>query len=411
MTSRIKHYFRAGHISMSPAIALPVLIAAARSTQTVPVAFPWQAPGLDTYNGTAAIAAMVRDIGLGEKDAVLLPAYCCGAELGPFRHAACAIYFYDVKKDLSIDRQTIESTVAAHPEIRLLLVTHYFGVPQPESLAISQWCKQQQIILAEDCAHALYSQNVSEPVGILGDYAIFSPRKSLPVTEGGRLAIRKPCNSSTLDTVARRVPRLPLLERLCYSLQQGARTRPDTLSIHGLASIAIIAISTIPSIVIKLLKAKGNFQAHHWLTPEVEGKDAVPVYDVGSSALSRRIFATGNAQTITQVRRDNYAYWLDRIKHSVQLKALIEHLPDGSCPLYFPVIVSDPAMCVESLAKADIEAFNWWQHMPEELLAQGSDAFPVACQLKQSVIALPVHQFVSHRQIDRMAELLTQAVS
>ena len=438
-TSRLKRYFRSGHVSMTPAVTWSALYGAqslllSRRATISPSVIPGvesvavypehdklseEFRALDTFNGSAAIAAMVSELSLGAEDSVLLPAYCCGAELGPFRHAGCQIHFYDIKLDLSVDKEQIERCVAEHPSIRLLFVTHYFGVSQPQVSSLTQWCGDKGILLVEDCAHALYSLVDGKPVGSEGDYAIFSQRKSLPLTEGGKLVSRAPLKASTINASDGKVPLLPRFERLCYSLQQGARCREQGSSAQLSASalcksagaVATIAIASIPSILIKLFKAAGRTRAVDWLTPDVEGEDAVPIYTVGSSALSRRVLSASDVNAVVTTRRDNYARWLMRMENISQAQPLIEFLPEGCCPLYFPVIVSEPSACVDALAQADIEAYNWWQHTPVELSGLEPTAFPVALKLKRSVVALPVHQFVTIEQIDRMSDVLSRAVS
>ncbi len=49
-----------------------------------------------TYNGSAAIHAALQDMELQPGSKVLLPAYGCGAELGPFEQLGCELYFYDI---------------------------------------------------------------------------------------------------------------------------------------------------------------------------------------------------------------------------------------------------------------------------------------------------------------------------
>jgi dTDP-4-amino-4,6-dideoxygalactose transaminase len=76
--------------------------------------------------------------------------------------------------------------------------------------------------------------------------------------------------------------------------------------------------------------------------------------------------------------------------------------------LYFPLRVSNPALIVEALKLDDIESFNWWQHMHG---AVDWDLYPCARKMKQSIVALPVHQKLGSAQIKRIADTVKAAMN
>ena len=59
---------------------------------------------------------------------VLLPAYGCGAELGPFEQLGCELYFYDIGPDFSVRRDKVDLVLSTQPELRVMLLTHYLGI-------------------------------------------------------------------------------------------------------------------------------------------------------------------------------------------------------------------------------------------------------------------------------------------
>ena len=76
-------------------------------------------------------------------------------------------------------------------QTRAVLIIHYFGFPQPIH-KIREICNKKDVLLIEDCAHALFSSHGEEAIGSEGDLAIFSLRKTLPLPEGGGLLINNP---------------------------------------------------------------------------------------------------------------------------------------------------------------------------------------------------------------------------
>lgn len=114
---------------------------------------------------------------------------------------------------------------------------------------------------------------------------------------------------------------------------------------------------------------------------------------------------------VTEVRKLNE---IERIgckavtESELYIKPLLPDLSDGCCPLYFPVLVQNPAYVKKYLAEQNIECFNWWQN---KHTAVDWSKFPVAEELKRRVVALPVHQKLNVEQIQRAAKHLEQALS
>lgn len=75
---------------------------------------------------------------------------------------------------------------------KLIYVIHEFGIPHPKTADLLSFARMNGIPLAEDCAHAVFSEFKSgERVGTLGDYAIYSLSKHMPVKAGGVLVGNK----------------------------------------------------------------------------------------------------------------------------------------------------------------------------------------------------------------------------
>lgn len=138
----------------------------------------------NTYYGRVAIDLLCQIWKICKTDEVLLPAYNCGSEVSPFVVNGCRVVV-DTKARIDFDDIQKRATTRT----RLVYVTHYFGWPQ-DLREISLWCRDRNILLVEDCAHALFSNSGEQPLGTIGDASIFSFRKFLPVPDGGALTIK-----------------------------------------------------------------------------------------------------------------------------------------------------------------------------------------------------------------------------
>mgnify|MGYP001485108086 CR=1 FL=1 len=73
-----------------------------------------------------------------------------------------------------------------------LVLTHIGGYPIPEIIKIEKYCRDNNILLIEDCAHAPLTKIDGNLVGSFGDASILSffPTKPIPAGEGGMLLIK-----------------------------------------------------------------------------------------------------------------------------------------------------------------------------------------------------------------------------
>lgn len=369
-----------------------------------------------TFNGSAALHQVATALELNKGDVVLLPAYCCGAEIWPFLHEGCRCEFFDVDNNLNADISTIEMMLREHRNVKAIMITHYFGFPQGNLAQVLELCEKHAIALIEDCAHAFFSSDGDTALGSVGQFAIFSPRKSLPLTEGGLMVM----NHAVLGSAEKELQApalLPRWQRLVYSLQQNTRSGGvRKISWSVLFRLTFMMVLSIPAIGIKILKKLPIVKSSIWLSADVEGEDAIPIYSVGMSARAESIMRNANSEQIIEARRRNYILWLDELariastsdcKSEWKVAPLMPELSAGCCPLYFPVLVRNPAFVKEYMAEQDIECFNWWQHRHE---AVDWSQFPVAENLKCRVVALPVHQKMNVETIQRAAKHLEQAL-
>ena len=75
----------------------------------------------------------------------------------------------------------------------------------------------------------------------------------------------------------------------------------------------------------------------------------------------------------------------------------------GVCPLLFPILVEDKQETAEVLRSCDIDVLEFWNHGAEgagRAEAEGENAQ----YLRRHVLGLPIHQDLTDRHIDYVAE-------
>jgi dTDP-4-amino-4,6-dideoxygalactose transaminase len=340
-----------------------------------------------THQGRTAIGVLCSLLGLGSDDEVLLPAYNCGAEVDPFVRAKCKVLFYRIDRAAKADLADIRSRLSS--ATRLVYVTHFFGWPQ-EIAGLADLCRQRGVLLVEDCAQALFSEADGREIGNIGDASIYSFVKSLAVPDGGALAIN------------------PSLTRREF---EGMRSPEASYTVRA----------SLPLFKKWVTQTHRSWQKHQWSRRLVNrswtgssGKRELvgrpPMLSSNCFIESRRSWqmsrvaigclARTNAAEVIDRRRRNFACLQEQFRAGEHLRPLYRSLPDGVCPLAFPVFAQQPAQARAHFEKMDILVQGWPGYYPN----MPWDDFPEACALKDTLITLPVHQDLSLAQMEYIAK-------
>ena len=127
-----------------------------------------------------------------------------------------------------------------------IVLTHIGGYPNPDILEISNLCKDNGVILIEDCAHSPFVSIDHQYVGTFGDAAILSffPTKPIPAGEGG-VVILKDFLKAEQASRLRDYGKYPLDGSLHHSLPALPNARMNDFS----AAIANVIINNYESII------------------------------------------------------------------------------------------------------------------------------------------------------------------
>ena len=123
-------------------------------------------------SGRSAFYAILKAIEASEGEKVLMQAFTCNASINPVLWAKMMPEYVDCDKDtFNIDTEDLKQKIT--PESKILMVQHTFG--QPVNMdKILKICKENNLILIEDCAHALGAKYNGQQVGTFGKASFFS---------------------------------------------------------------------------------------------------------------------------------------------------------------------------------------------------------------------------------------------
>jgi hypothetical protein len=134
----------------------------------------------------------------------------------------------------------------------------------------------------------------------------------------------------------------------------------------------------------------------------------IPVGDIGfdisrvnikMSGLSHYLLKGFDYDWIHRRRRENFLLMRQRLMGKATL--VREDLPEGVCPLFFPILVPRKHAAAEALLERGINTVEFWNYGdPEAARVSSSDA----SFLRQHVLELPIHQDVSPDQVEYIAD-------
>lgn len=128
-------------------------------------------------SGRSSLFAILKALNLPEKSDVLLQAFTCNAVPNPILWAGLNPVYIDCNKEnFNIDIEDLKKKISSLMQgnkIIVLVVQHTFGLPANMD-EINLIVRQNNLILIEDCAHALGSRLNGTKTGTFGKAAFFS---------------------------------------------------------------------------------------------------------------------------------------------------------------------------------------------------------------------------------------------
>lgn len=136
-------------------------------------------------NGTAALHIAAMAAGFGEGDEVIVSSITFAASSNSVLYCGAKPVFADIKPDTyNIDPASVRKLIT--PKTKGIVAVDFTGqaVEHDEIRAI---CKEHNLVLIEDAAHAIGTKYNGQPVGSIADMTCFSfhPVKTVTCGEGG----------------------------------------------------------------------------------------------------------------------------------------------------------------------------------------------------------------------------------
>lgn len=352
------------------------------------------------HKARVAIRHTCELLGLSSGGEILAPSYNCGSEIDPLLKSGLSVKLYRVDRNCMVDIIDLIQRVTKKTEA--IYVTHYFGFPQPVD-DIKKICEQKGIYLIEDCALSLFSSNGPKKIGTAGDISIFSLTKTLPVPDGGVLLINN-LNLLNDNWVSYNPNHMMVLKGILPALK--SKILMDLSKKRFLNPLYNLLFNVLSKINIQSFRV--NY-SHPGGRPDMLSD---MYYDErlnhkAISAISKGMLRTFDVAHIISRRRENFSHFLNYFSRYHDIKPLFKELPEGVCPLQFPIIVKKRNYLKAKLNEKAINAYAWWKGYNRNLKW---DEFRDACFLKDNVLTLPVHQDLNKENIIFISKQLIKLI-
>lgn len=353
-------------------------------------------------SGRLAIAAALQVAGLEEGDEVLLPAYHCPAMAEPVAWLGGRVEYFYIHADTSPDIVDIKNKLS--PRTRAIVVAHYFGFPQDFS-AVRKLCDEHSIVLIEDCAHCLFTVGGVGSVGSFGDLVIVSPRKILPLMDGGVLL-------NKLAAVASASPRSL---GVAYNVKLFLDTLEMAVRYRRLCGLGI------PLALLRAIKSLRSIKSRRSGTPAARSDVAVTADDTQRqvqpyhdrrfmsasqggkmSGISRVLLNIAALPEVLECRRKIFSMYAKAFANLRNGHPLYVMSGDCVAPYVFPLVVDDPHTRHVELKRRGVPMFRW------DTL--NTDICSVSNDYRYSVIQLPCHQALRPAELAAIIAVVIEVV-
>jgi len=359
---------------------------------------------LTYFRGRVALSAILRGLGIGAGDDVLLQAFTCVAVPEGVMSVGATPIYVDVSLGTpNMDPTDVPSKIT--PRTKAIIIQHSYGLPA-DVVTLTRIAREHGIAVIEDCAHTIASKVDGRFVGSFGDAAFYSYEAAKPVFVGiGGSAIVND------DELARRV------ERDYSTLEQPPiLSQLETRAMVFGYRVAYTPATywTVRSIFRGLSKAgliRGNYnKVGHSLRPASDfqrkmGRVQSRMLEIAVSDLT---IQTDHRIAVAREYRERIG------------TRNVEHfpIPSGVEPVFgrYPMIARDKTSLVGRAreAKVEIAVFYDTPVQPLEGLALRDVLYepgscPRAEQLSAQVVSLPTGLQVTDAQIKRSVDFLNSA--
>lgn len=353
-----------------------------------------------TNSGRAALTLLLSSI-ISSGDGVVLQAFTCLAVPNAIGWAGGKCVFVDIDKNTyNMNPDDLRRKISKHT--KAVIVQHTFGIPAQID-EIKSICDEHNLILIEDCAHAMGVMYKDKLVGTIGDGAIFSFNQDKVVSgvSGGMLIIN---NKKIADK----------FKEKNFVLKKQSIIEILKILLYPLLWFIIIPLYEKFSIGkgITYIAWKLGIISNAISKEEEEGKVPKKITQSISNPQAELVL-----QSVKRIEKDNKRRIDIAVKYRHELSQIVVHpeQTNNTMPIYlrYPIQVHNPEKLIESARSWGIILGKWydkpvfpWIPISEKYYQLGS--CPVAEATGKAVVNLPTFPKLTDSDVSKIIDVVKQ---
>lgn len=345
-----------------------------------------QPHGFAFWKGRVALYAILKALGVGKGDEVIIPGYTCVMVVNPVMYLGATPVYVDIDPETyNTPPDAIDAAVT--PRTRAIVAQHTYGIPA-RMTDIMALADRRGITVVEDCCLALGARYEGRLCGTFGAAAYWSFQWNKPYTTGvgGMATTRDP-------RLAARLTELCRAERVAPSAREVLMLRAQLLAYRA---IVYPRTTALIQRLFRWLTHRGlviGSSSNAEFTPDME-----PDFFKGLSPMqARRGLARLRAIDHALQHRRRMAALYDEMLRDAGFAPVRRQAECDPVLVRYPLRVADKRRAVAEAPRHAVELGTWFEsplHPAETDLARYAyrpGMCPVSEQACREVVNLPLH--------------------
>ena len=352
------------------------------------------------WKGRIALYAILKALGIGPGDEVIVPGYTCVMVPGPVIYLGARPVYVDIEPEhYAVSPPVIDQHITART--KAILVQHTYGMPAPVR-EIRRRADAQRIAVIEDCCHTFGGRLAGQLLGTFGHAAFFSGQWNKPFSTGlGGLAL---IHDPELAQRARAI--------------QAALPAP-TWTAAGMLAGQLLAYELLifPTTTALATRAFRWLSRRGLVVGSSSSAEFEPVMPVGYARSAARVQCRLGQREVLRVGANLRARRHVEERYCAELARLGYRVPtlppDWDTPLLrFPLRVANKAEALAQAARHGVEIGSWFEcplhphETDQAAFGYVAGMCPISERACAEVINLPTHRRVRPSDVDRTLEFV-----
>ena len=355
------------------------------------------------WKGRVALYAILKSLGVGPGDQVILPGYTCVMDINPIKYLGASPVYVDIEpQTFNMNVALLEEKIT--PKTKVIIAQHTYGYVCDMD-RIMQIAARHGVTVIEDCCLCLGSTYKGKLAGTFGKAAYFSFQWNKPFTTGlGGMAItndtqlaekiRRLCDSQLCQPSARQIAMLAVQLAVYRAFIYPRTTALAQNLFRYLTKKGIVVGSSstsefVPEMESDFFKAISSVQARSGIK-QFKKLDSNLAHRKRTAALYDRLLSEKGWSP------RQYDPWL---QDPVMVR--------------YPLRITQKQKALEQAASCGIELGSWFEcplhpiETPLEAYGYKIGMCPEAEKASAEVVNLPLHPRVSEKTVKKTVDFIT----